>query len=203
VPIWVTRFGFSEPPRLLAGCCMTQLTWPCVGVTMPSGWRCPWFFASVFPDWRYVLQMDYNIVLRRHCCLSGHAVWAADQWRTLTFMDGEISWVGGCLGGWLFCFLQMLSQDWVGLNMSNLAQIWHLVRGWSALLDFWKKLIVAKFAKKSSIKIKKQQKRAHSCPHTASQTKNSRNVEIGTNVACAVWILPKVLVFKIVHCFYI
>jgi len=66
----------------------------------------------------------------------------------LRFTDGEISWVAIWVSGWLF-FLQMISRDWEGLTMSYLAQRWHLVRGWCAHLDFWKKFFdLVKFAKK-------------------------------------------------------
>jgi len=51
---------------------------------------------------------------------------------------GSRNKLGGWVSGWLF-FLQIISQDWVGLRMLNLAQRWRLVWGWCMRLDFWKK----------------------------------------------------------------
>jgi len=41
------------------------------------------------------------------------------------------------------------------------------------------------------------QKRAHSSPHAALETKNSRNVEIGTNIAHDVSMAPELFILKL------
>jgi len=46
---------------------------------------------------------------------------------------------GVWVSGWVTVFLQTIARDWEGPRTSNLTQRWHLVRGWCANLDFWKK----------------------------------------------------------------
>jgi len=53
-------------------------------------------------------------------------------------VHGRRNKLGVRLGGWVTVFCQMISQDWEGLRSSNLAQRWHLVRGWRPHLDFLK-----------------------------------------------------------------
>jgi len=43
----------------------------------------------------------------------------------------------------------------------------------------------------------KTAKKAHSSPHATSETKNSRNAEIGTNIAHGVRVMPELLVFEL------
>jgi len=57
-------------------------------------------------------------------------------------------------------------------------------------LDFWK---LAKMVQLTY----KCHKWAHSSPHATSEAKNSRNAEIGTNVAHGVRMMPELFVFKL------
>jgi len=119
------------------------------------------------------------------CCL----LTQIPQCRALRLTYDEISWlsvlVGRSLGGWLF-YLQMISQDWEGLRMSNLAQRWHLVWGLCARLDFWKFFFNCGWQKADKNRPKKW---ANNSLRATSATRNSRNAEIGVRM------MPKLFVF--------
>jgi len=104
------------------------------------------------------------------------------QCRAVRFTDGKkAGWVGDCF------FPNDISQL---RRPSNLAQRWCPVQGmgWCTHVDFWKSfLIVAKFAKEW----------ANYYPHATSETKNSRNAEIGTNIVPGVRMMPELCVFKL------
>jgi len=70
-------------------------------------------------------------------------------------------------------------------------------------LNFGEKfLLSAKFAKKTAKNRpqKMAKKRAHSSPRATSETKNNRNVEIGTNIAHGVRMMPTLCIFSRLYC---
>jgi len=80
-------------------------------------------------------------VVTSNCNCSVFLPYATDvviQWLSVTEVHGWWNKLGGLVGDCFF--LQTISHDWEDLRTSNLAKRWHLVRGWCAHLDFWRKL---------------------------------------------------------------
>jgi len=64
-------------------------------------------------------------------------------------------------------------------------------------LDFWRKFFNCGKICKKMPKIGQNAKNKHIITHETSETKNNRNVEIGTNIAHGVRMMPELFVFKL------
>jgi len=94
-----------------------------------------------------------------------------------------------CLCEWMFFFLR--TNDISVLRRPNNVRFGTkgaLVREWCTQLDFWKMFFNCG---------KNRPKMTHYSPHATSETKNSRNMEIGRHVARGVWMMPELCVFKL------
>jgi len=105
-------------------------------------------------------------------------------------MDGKISLgVGDCF----------FSKQYLWIEKAYERQIWQKGGVWNendACTSIYGKsfLVVGKVAKKLPKRCKKTTKRATYSPHIISETKNSRNAEIGTNIARGVRRMPDLFI---------